>query len=60
MAVVSYMVHYDTLLQIATDIITRCDRHFTTKCDQSLLQNVSGFLLQNVTVITCVGTVIPA
>ena len=38
----SYFVHFDTLSQNATDIIT--------KCDKSLLQNASTFLLQNVTV----------
>ena len=46
------MIHYDTLLQNATDIITKCDSYFITKCDRSLLQNASGFLLQNATVIT--------
>ena len=30
---VSYLIHYDTLLQNATDIITKCDR--------SLLQNAT-------------------
>ena len=37
------LIHYDSLLQNATDIITKCDR--------SLLQNVSGFLLRNTTVL---------
>ena len=36
------MIHYDSLLQNARDIITKCNR--------SLLQNASGFLLQNATV----------
>ena len=45
-------MHYDNLLQNATDIITKCDSDLITKCGRSLLQNVSGFLLQNVTVIT--------
>ena len=49
---VSYLIHYDSLLQNATDIITKCDSYFITKCDRNLLQNVSGFLLQNATVIT--------
>ena len=48
---VSYLFHYDTLLQNATDIIRKCDSNFTTKCDKSLLQNASGFLLQNKTVL---------
>ena len=60
----SYLVHYDTLLQSATDIIKKCDSYFITNCDKSLLQNVSGFLLQNATVFLenttvitkCVGT----
>ena len=37
------MIRCDSLLQNATDVITKCDR--------SLLQNASGFLLQNATVI---------
>ena len=49
---VSYLICYDSLLQNATDVITKCDSYFITKCDRSLLQNASGFLLQNVTVIT--------
>ena len=49
---VSYLINYDTLLQNATDIITKCDSYFITKYDRSLLQNASGFLLQNGTVIT--------
>ena len=44
---VSYLIRYDSLLQNATDIITKCDSYFITKCDRSLLQNASGFLLQN-------------
>ena len=47
---VSYLVHCDTLLQNATDIIITCKSYFITKCDKSLLQNASGFLLQNATV----------
>ena len=52
------MIHYDTLLQNATDIITKCDSYFITKCDKSLLQNVSGFLLQNAIVLLQNATVI--
>ena len=44
-----------TLLKNATDIITKCDRHFVTKYDKHLFQNASGFLLQNATVITIVS-----
>ena len=29
----SYLIHYDCLLQYATDIITKCDSYFITKCD---------------------------
>ena len=58
MVVVSYLVHYDTLLQDRTNIITKSDSHFITKCDKSLLQNVSGFLLQNATVLLQTATVI--
>ena len=36
---VSYLMHYDSLLQNATDIITKCDSYFITKCNRSLLQN---------------------
>ena len=33
------MVHYNTLLQNTTDIITNCYSYFVTKCDKSLLHN---------------------
>ena len=48
-ATVSYLFHYDSLLQNATDITTKRDSYFITKCNKSLLQNVSHFLLQNAT-----------
>ena len=48
---VSYVIHYDGLLQNATDIITKCDNYFIGKCDRSLLQKASSFLLQNATVL---------
>ena len=51
-ATIPYLINYDSLLQNATDIITKCDSYFITKCDRSLLQNASGFLLRNATVIT--------
>ena len=41
---VSYLVHYDTLLHNAINVIT--------KRDKSLLQCASGLLLQNATVTT--------
>ena len=40
---VAYLIHYDSLLQNATD--------FTTNCDSNLLQNASGFLLQSAIVL---------
>ena len=43
----SYLIHYNSLLQNATDTITKSDSYFITKCDRNLLQNASGFLLQN-------------
>ena len=46
---VSYLIRYDSLLQNATDVITKCDSYFITKCDRSLLQNVTTILLQNAT-----------
>ena len=48
---VSYLIHYDSLLQYTTDILAKCDSYFITKCNRSLLQNASGFLLQNATVL---------
>ena len=48
---VSHLIHYDSLLQNATNFIIKCDSYFITKCDRSLLQNTSGFLLQNTTVL---------
>ena len=49
---VSDLIPYDSLLQNATDVITKCDSYFITKRDRSLLQNALGFFLQNATVIT--------
>ena len=51
MVAVSYLAPYDTLLQNATDIITKCDSYFITKRGKSSLQKASGFLLQNVTIL---------
>ena len=48
---VSYLLHYDTLLQNARDVITKCGRYFITKCDKGLLQNGSSVILQNATVL---------
>ena len=36
--VVSYLVHYDTLLQNATDIITKYDSFFITKCGSFIIK----------------------
>ena len=49
--VVSYLVHYDTLLQNATDITTKCNSYFIANCEKNLLQDASGDILQNNTVI---------
>ena len=46
----SPLVHYDSLLQNATYIITKCDSYFITKCDRSLLQNAT-VLIEDATVI---------
>ena len=51
-----YLIHCDSLLLNATDIITKCDSYLIKKCD--LLQNASGFLLQNATVLLQNATVI--
>ena len=48
---VSYVIHYDSLLQNATDVITKCDSYLIKNCDRSWLQNASGFLLQNATIL---------
>ena len=48
---VSYLIRYSSLLQNATDIITKNDSYFITKCNRSLLQNATDFLLQIVTVL---------
>ena len=45
------MIRCDSLLQNATDVISKYDSYFITKCDRSLLQNASGFFLQNATVL---------
>ena len=58
MASVSYLVHCDTLLQNAADIIRKCDSYVITKCDKSLLQNFSGFLLQNPTILLQEATIL--
>ena len=56
---VLYLVHYDSLLQNATDIVTQCDSNFIGKFKKQLLQNVTDFFLQNGTFITnCVATVL--
>ena len=42
---VSYMIHYDSLLQNATDFITKCDR--------SLLQNATTITNYDVFITKC-------
>ena len=41
---ISDLICYDSLLQNATDFITKYDSYFIIKRDRSLLQNVSDFL----------------
>ena len=55
---VSYLIYYDSLLQNAIDIISKCDSYFITKCGRSLLENAPGFLLQSATVLLQKGAVI--
>ena len=55
---VSDLSCFDSLLQNATDVITKWDTYFVTKCDRSLLQNAPGFLLQNMKVLLQNATVI--
>ena len=55
---VSYLIRYNSLLQNAADVITKCDIYFVTKCDRSLLQNPTGFLLQNAIVLLQNATII--
>ena len=55
---ISYLIHHDSLLKNATDIITECESYFITKCDRNLLQNAPGFLFQNATVLLQNVTVI--
>ena len=55
---VSYLTHYDNLLENVTDIIKKCDSYFITKCHRSLFENTLGFLLQNATVLFTNATVI--
>ena len=57
-ATVSYLIHYASLLQNATGIITKCNSYFISKCDRSLLQNASSFLLQNAKFLLQNATVI--
>ena len=45
MVVLSYLVYYNTLLQNATDIITKCNSFFITKCDKSLLKKCVRFFI---------------
>ena len=63
---VSYLIHYGTLLQNATDIITKCDSYFITKYGKKVyykmhqvfyykmrqLLQIATILLQNAMLIT--------
>ena len=41
---VSYFVHYDTLLQNARDIITKCDGYFIPKCVRFFITKCDGLI----------------
>ena len=41
---VSYLIHYDSLLQNATDIITKCDSYFITKCVRFFITKYDSFI----------------
>ena len=57
-ATIPYLINYDSLLQNATDIITKCDSYFITKCDRSLLQNATILLQNTALIINCDSTYI--
>ena len=40
---VSYLIHYESLLQNATDAITKCDSYFITKCDRFYFYKLRQF-----------------
>ena len=42
---VSYLIHYDSLLQNATDIIRKCDSCFIIKCDKKFITKSVGFFI---------------
>ena len=58
MVLISYLVHYDTLLQNETFIVSKCVTYFIKNWDKTLLQNRSDFLLQNAIVLLQYVTVI--
>ena len=47
MVLVFHLVHFDSLLQNATDIVTKCDSNLIAKCEKQLLQNVTDYFLPN-------------
>ena len=62
MVAVSYIVHYDTLLQNATDVITKCDSYFILNPKEVYYKMRQFYykmrhLLQNASFITkCFGS----
>ena len=42
---VSYLIHYDSLLQNATNIITKCDSYFIIKCDRRFITKCVRFFI---------------
>ena len=49
---ISYLIHYNNLLQNATDVITKRDSYFITKCDEVYFKNRQVFITKRDSVIT--------
>ena len=43
---VSYLIHYDSLLQNVTDIITKCNSYFITKCFRFFIRKCDSFIIK--------------
>ena len=56
-SVMVYLIHYDSLSQNATDVITKCNSYFVTKWDKVYYKMCQIFLLQNVIVLLQNATV---
>ena len=53
-AAVSYLIRYDSLLQNATDIVTKCDSNFITKCDRFITKCGSYYKIRRLLQIATV------